>query len=225
MVHTLIQQINETEDFLSIAVALVDRINGAKADEVSTSLFQTTYNDLSRVTRLAFCSHLETADKIKQKKYLDKATALCEQTFRTLLATHIKFCVDQCEIFRQYYSVVAISDIVHDYQASNRKVKDIEASLESLGNKGISTEHLDHFKQAFKEISTILGNWDGDRSILDQKVAEKEENERETVERAKRAEAEAKKKKSIFWWINAIVGLLVGIATIVGVVWQIIKSP
>ena len=189
--RTLPQQIDEIESFLSKAVKVVDRISGTRR-RLSDFLFRSTHNDLSYITRLAVCSVLETNPK-RQRDYLKEASKLCDRTFRKLLETHIKFCVEECEVFRRDYRRVPIADTIKDYQESCRTVKDVEEMLNTLNNNvDVSIEQL---KQAFDDISVILRDWNTARPELDKK-----------------------EKPSSFRWFGKVAGVLAGIAGILGFV-------
>ena len=183
---SLTQRIDEIEHFLSEAVAVVNRIHGTR-ENFSDRLFRKTHNDLSRITRLALCSLVERSPNWK-KNYESKCIKLCDKTFRTLLETHIDFCVKECNTFLQDYRHIQIGDI----DKEREKVNDIKDILNALDQK--EDVPIEQLKQAFGEISTILRAWNAARPELD------------------------KKKKpwaAIFGCIAGIVAFLAGVVTIV----------
>ena len=186
------RQIDELEEFLAKAVALVDRISGTRA-QFSAYLFRTTYNDLSQITRLAVCSILETTAS-KKKAYMSRAVKLCERAFRTLLETHIKFCVGECKSFQNTYESIPIDSVVKNYQESCQKIEEVKDILENIRhNRDVSIEQI---KQAFIDISAVLRDWHVARPELDKKEAERVEA------------ANQKAKPSTFLQVCKIIGLV-----------------
>ena len=191
------RQIDEIEQFLSKAERVVDRIKVARRG-VSSQLFRETHADLARISRLIACWSLENDSKRKQQ-YLKKTSTLCILCFRNLLKTQIKFCVDECESFRNDYRRIPIGEIVKDYQRDCQVLKNTEEMLADLDRgEDVSTERL---KQVFHDMSAILKRWN-----------------------AARPELNKKDKPSFLAATVGCLGLLATVITVGGFLWWILKG-